>query len=184
MASLFDENPVDPETFFPNVKGMSPDEAAAAIGRWIFKAFPRELVEKIPAAVLLEIDLDNPSGKAGEGLAAVLEWWNRLAAEKLVSHSVRVNPVSYEIRKAWRACCLNREIQETLQDLSIVEREIRRSELCREGWFRLEKLLGGSRNREGTMIARKLIEGGYRTNESAAEKLGSGVNEFLRRHGS
>jgi len=172
------------ERLFPTTKGMTAEAAAAEIGRWIFLSFPQEVVQKIPAAILLELDLVNPAGLAAKGLAAVLKWWNKLSAEGLVSHAVREYPVSSEIERAWRKCCRSREIQEVLADLDRVEQEIRRSNLCRDGWFRLEKLLGGGRNRDGTMIARKLIEGGYRTNESATEKLGSGVNEFLRRHGS
>lgn len=93
-------------------------------------------------------------------LRILISRWNAWADEGLVPHQAKTQPVSAAVLKAWGKAQRNGELQEALARLDEIEAAIRGSPFCREGWFRLEKLVAGT-NADGELILLKLIEGGY-----------------------
>lgn len=100
-----------------------------------------------------------------------LVWWNTLKAESAVPAGVSVNEPSQGILKAWQKIQKQPQLQKLLADRDAIGQEIRASEFCRESWFRLEKLFGGT-NRDGELIIQKLIDGGYRNSERSKTRNG------------
>ena len=90
-----------------------------------------------------------------------LEWWNELHQEGLVSAPVRTAKPSKAIVAAWKKAQADPEVREFLADREALADQIRASEMCREGWFRLIRLFG-KHNKDGELIVQKLFEGGYR----------------------
>lgn len=149
------------------------------------------LVATYPRAMLAELvtRLRDEIGTTADGLREVAEWWNGLHAVGLVSHGVRPDKPSAELRKAWDAFQKNETAMECLSDLDKVASEIRAASFVRGGWFRLEKLLRGACNSAGVPICRVLIDGGYRddkTRRQADDPRGnrSAADEYLARFGS
>lgn len=101
----------------------------------------------------------------GHELRDWLIWWNSLKSESLVPAGVDEDEPSQGVTKAWKRVKQHtkegRQLRQMLADRDAIEQEIRLSSFCRENWFRLEKLLGGT-NRDGEVIIRKLLDGGYR----------------------
>lgn len=162
MRGLFDgSDSPGPSVDFPYHAALNLDAISGAklVSEWLNRNMPPALVSHL-AAVLQE--RTETGIVAQDQLRMVLEWWNRLADDGAVSHRVNVNKPNKEIVKAWRTFTKDVDLQDTLQDLDIVGEEIRRSPFCRAGWFRLEKLIGGGKNRDGTPIAVKLMDGGFR----------------------
>ena len=125
-------------------------------------------------------DADDADGQLREWS----RWWNALREEGLVSAGVNKERPSSAIRRAWKRCQRSSEVRELLAQRDALEDRIRKSTFCREGWFRLEKLLG-AKNRDGELIVRKLLEGGYVSNrrgeaEGADKKL-TEARERLRK---
>lgn len=94
-----------------------------------------------------------------------LRWWNSLKGELLVPAGVNEEEPSQGVVKAWKRVKRHtkdgRQLRKLLADRDAIEREIRASSFLRQGWFRLEKLFGGT-NREGEFVLAKLLDGGYR----------------------
>jgi DNA replication protein DnaC len=100
-----------------------------------------------------------------------LAWWNGLHASKLVAAGVNQNKPNQTVQRAWKRCQNNRDVKEMLADPEKIRREIELSSFCQAaGWFRLEKLFGGT-NKDGELILRKLLEGGFRDDQSKNRKL-------------
>lgn len=97
-----------------------------------------------------------------DGLFNWCVWWNGLADDGLVSVKVNVDRPNEAVRTRWSQLRKNARLRELLSDPDLIARRIRESELCREGWFRLEKLLGG-KNKDGAYIVEVLLDGGYKT---------------------
>lgn len=135
--------------------------AAGDVARWLASRLPPHLLVELPLA-LAEAQSPGQAVPRLSDLLQVVEWWNGLAREKIVPHSVRAEPVSAEILRAWRKWCKTPELQALWRDLTAIEQEIRVSVMCRDGWFRLEKLIGGANNKDGLLILKKLLDGGYR----------------------
>ncbi|MBU2025995.1 hypothetical protein KJ912_04665 [Patescibacteria group bacterium] len=93
-------------------------------------------------------------------LVSWCEWWNALHERGLVSHGTNVPP-GEAIRKAHGRLAKSKELRQLLTDRDALEEAIRGSPFVNDGWFRLEKLLSG-KNKDGELIARKLLDGGYR----------------------
>ncbi|MBN2579132.1 MAG: hypothetical protein JXB10_09090 [Pirellulales bacterium] len=109
----------------------------------------------------MSADADDSATDSDDGqLRDWLRWWNALHEDGMVSAGVNEERPSEAVRKAWKRCQQNREIRELLARRAALEDRIRKSTFCREGWFRLEKLFG-AKNRDGELIVRKLLEGGY-----------------------
>jgi hypothetical protein len=89
-----------------------------------------------------------------------LRWWNALHKEGLVPAGVNEESPSEAVRIAWKRSQRISEVRELLAQRDALENRIRKSTFCREGWFRLEKLLG-AKNRDRELIVRKLLDGGY-----------------------
>lgn len=185
MALLFDDAGAFPESARgPQAAGLSLRASRAAaddLARWLIDSgVPRNVMLALPAAVVEACECDAGTPRADD-LAAVLSWWNGLHDEGLVPHGVRTFRLSAEIRRAWKTWCSSAELQEEWRDLARIEEEIRASSFCREGWFRLEKLLGGHANRDGCPIIRKLLDGGYRDG-AKRQAADNPFAEFARRH--
>ncbi len=140
------------------------DTAAADLAAWLAATVPA-LWDRLPLALAATQTERDKAGNAiprYADLMVVLQWWNKLAAAGLVSHTVRENPPSAEIVKAWKAWCKNPGWQAEWVDLSALELHIRKSSrMVLSGWFRLEKLLRNGANKDGCPIIQKLRDGGY-----------------------
>jgi len=103
-----------------------------------------------------------------------LNWWNTLKSESLVPHGVNVDEPNQGVVRAWKRVRRDAKLRKMLADRDAIEREIRASEFCRESWFRLEKLFGGS-NRDGELILRKLLDKAYqgKTNGKSGPRFAS-----------
>lgn len=101
-----------------------------------------------------------PAGGCPPELARLIGWWNDLRGKSLVHSGVSADPPSEAVRKGWSRVQRSALLREKLADLERLTDSIRKSSLCRDGWFRLEKLLGG-KNRDGELIVVKLLEGAY-----------------------
>jgi hypothetical protein len=102
-----------------------------------------------------------PDTSDADELRDWLLWWNTLASEKLVPAGVNVQEPSQGVLKGWVRVKSNPKLRKMLVDRDAIRREIVGAPLCRDGWFRLEKLFGGC-NRDGEWILEKLLAGGYR----------------------
>jgi len=110
------------------------------------------------------------------GLAKWIDHWNQWHSMGLVAASVRPQ-ASDALRKAWKRVSESKEVQELLRDPDAILGALKKSEFCRDGWFRLEKLLGG-KNRDGVFIVEKLLDGGYQSAPATSKKsvnVGPGV---------
>jgi hypothetical protein len=101
-----------------------------------------------------------------------MTWWNMLKSESLVPSGVIVDEPSRGVTTGWKRVRREAGLRKLLADRDAIEREIRASSFCRESWFRLEKLFGGT-NRDGELIVQKLLDGGYRGKQTA-ERVGDG----------
>jgi hypothetical protein len=97
-------------------------------------------------------------------LLAWLSWWNILADSGAVLYHVTEGQPSQAVKKAWMRVQLNTTLAAPLADRDKLAEAIKASDFCRKGWFRLEKLLGGT-NQDGESIAQKLLDGGYKGTE-------------------
>jgi hypothetical protein len=171
-VDVFDDSPIEPNGF-GNMCNIPVDNAGPNdlnAGVFMDTETPDSRTEKrrirdhtsnpVPSRLspnpLPEEIQDGPSAK----LMAVITRWNAWADEGLVSHHAKTLRVSAAVLKAWGKSQQNAELRETLARLDEIEAAIRGSPFCREGWFRLEKLLAGS-NKDGELILLKLIDGGY-----------------------
>lgn len=100
-------------------------------------------------------------------LVSWCEWWNALHERGLVSASVNLPP-GQAVRKSHARLAKSAELRQLLSDRVALEASIRGSPFVNDGWFRLEKLLGGT-NRDGELIARKLLDGGFRDSKRTKE---------------
>jgi len=110
------------------------------------------------------------------GLAKWIDHWNQWHSMGLVAASVRPQ-ASDALRKAWKRVSESKEVQELLRDPDAILGALKKSEFCRDGWFRLEKLLGG-KNGDGVFIVEKLLDGGYQSAPATSKKsvnVGPGV---------
>ena len=169
MKSLFNESPTMPDlSAVP--ENPTPEQAELIAGQIV-----EFLRQSVPAAVLKAIPLAISRTEIMPGrLREILVWWNGLADRKLVPHKVRIEKPSAEILEAWKVFQDNLTAQECLADLKRVESEIEKSELVRQGWFRLEKLLRGATNSGRIPICRVLIDGGYRGERSGFNRRSTG----------
>lgn len=118
-----------------------------------------------------------------------LQWWNSLTSSKLVPAGVNEDEPSQGVLKGWnrvrQKSQKGKRLRELLADRDAIEQEIRVSPFCRENWFRLEKLFGGT-NRDGELIVEKLLQGGYRerNGRSAGDPRGNlaTVQQYLEAH--
>ena len=165
--TLFDAALPDPGAIPGNLTDGQAASIAAEIVEYLRATYPESVVKEIPAAVLA---IASPTR-----LREILEWWNALNKRGLVPHGVRVEKPAAEILAAWSAFKKNATAQECLADLKKLESEIEKSALCRNGWFRLEKLLRGANNGAGVPIVRVLKDGGYRDERTGAGKNRGGV---------
>ncbi len=111
-------------------------------------------------SVLNELPGTADGDKTPAALLNLIAHWNTLATEGLVPHSAESDPPSKAVLKAWAKSQRVPELRDALPRLTEIETAIRGSPFCREGWFRLEKLIAGT-NKDGEFIALKLIDGGY-----------------------
>lgn len=107
-----------------------------------------------------------PSDGYDDELLRVIEWWNSLKANALVHSGASASPPSVEVARGWNRVKKAAVLRNALADLPRIADEIAASPICREGWFRLEKLLGG-KNRDGAYVVTKLLEGAYRASAPA-----------------
>lgn len=157
MGQLFDERDLtDWPTIPANPTPEEADRCAEKFADWMRINLPREVWLRIPKAV------ETATGGFPDDLRTILEWWNGLHKQKLVSHGVRVDKPAKEILSAWAIFQKNETAQECLADLDLVTIEIQSSNFCRAGWFCLEKLLRGANGKGGVPIVRVLMRGGYR----------------------
>lgn len=105
-------------------------------------------------------DVPDKSGAPPEELRPWLAWWNRLRAEKLVQVGVDAESPNAAVLAGWKRVEKYPEVRACL-DPAGLEKAIRESSLCREGWFTLPKLFGG-KNKVGELIIQRLLEGAYR----------------------
>ena len=118
-----------------------------------------------------------------------LFWWNSLTSSKLVPAGVNEDEPSQGVLKGWnrvrQKSQKGKRLRELLADRDAIEQEIRVSPFCRESWFRLEKLFGGT-NRDGELILEKLLQGGYRerSGRSAGDPRGNlaTVQQYMEDH--
>lgn len=120
----------------------------------------------------------DPSSESGvatdQQLRDWLLWWNTLKACGLVAAAVNVDEPSQGSIAGWKRYQKSKALRGLLSDRDAIRREIEASGICREGWFEFGKLLGG-KNREGALIAERLMTGGYRDfNKRQAVRSGSG----------
>ena len=173
-----------PDEEFPTWACTAPPQqaetAATEVVQWLADVLPRDVLERLPAAITQHQGPRAIPRRAD--LTAVLDWWNGLHADGLVPHAVKSARPSAEILKAWILWCRNPDLQQQWQDLAAVEEQIAASPFCREGWFRLEKLLGGRTNKDGCPIIQKLLDGGYRDGQSQDEAATDPFGEFVRRN--
>lgn len=101
-----------------------------------------------------------------------LTWWNGLKASGLVPHGCNPEEPSQGVLAGWKRVQAKPKLRRLLVDRDAIEREIRASDFCRESWFRLEKLFGGT-NRTGGLVIENLLEGAYRNTKP---KGGSSVS--------
>lgn len=106
-----------------------------------------------------------PAGGCPPELLELIGWWNDLRAKSLVQSGVSADPPSEAVRKGWSRVQRSALLREKLADTEKLTHAISKASLCREGWFRLEKLLGG-KNRDGEYIVVKLLEGAYAGNRN------------------
>ncbi len=116
----------------------------------------------------MSADADDPESGNGQ-LREWLGWWNGLQSDGMVSSRVNEERPSEAVRMAWKRSQRSREIRELLAQRLALEDRIRKSVFCREGWFRLEKLLG-AKNRDHELIVRKLLDGGYQDSRGSHSK--------------
>lgn len=114
-------------------------------------------------------DVNEPAGPEPELMEAI-EWWNSMAADKLVSHRV-VDPMGKGVQAAWKAFQRDRHRQEWLSDRAAVRSKIEQSPICREGWFRFEKLFSGN-NPQSIPIAQLVSEGAYVKSATKPQSIG------------
>lgn len=88
-----------------------------------------------------------------------LAWWNRLRAEKLVQVGVDAESPSAAVLAGWKRVEKYPEVRSCMDPCGL-EKAIRKSALCRQGWFTLPKLFGG-KNKVGELICQRLLEGAY-----------------------
>lgn len=191
MGGLFDE--LDDVAGWPGWASTIPADApqteriraAGDVARWLVSRLPPGVLVELPLALAMAQSPGQAVPRLQE-LTLILEWWNGLAAEKYVPHAVKTEPVSMEILKAWTAWIKTPVVQAFWRDIPAIEARIRESTMCREGWFRLEKLLGGSRNAEKTLIIEKLLDGGYKTGADVPDTGGGwdAVRNFKDRYQS
>lgn len=171
MGGLFDEVP---ETEWPKwAESVDSEPATAAraatdVAAWLSSRLPALVLQQLPIALAEQMAGAEGIPREAE-LRFIIQWWNRLNAEGLVPHGVREKPIGGEIAKAWRAWCRDGHIQAMWRDPEEIERKIAASPMVRAGWFRLEKILRGAKNGDGTPILQKLIEGGYGDNPNNAD---------------
>lgn len=92
-------------------------------------------------------------------LLAWIARWNQWHQQGLVAASVRPQ-VSDGLRKAWKRVSSSKELSNLLSNPDAILDALKKSEFCRQGWFRLEKLLGGV-NKDRVYIVQVLLDGGY-----------------------
>lgn len=102
-----------------------------------------------------------PNGGCDSRLLDWIDWWNDLKREGLVAAGVSREPPSEAVKKGWSRVCRSKEVRTLLSDRDVLAREIAACPFLREGWFTLEKLLGG-KNRDGAYFAQRILDGGYR----------------------
>lgn len=90
------------------------------------------------------------------------QWWNDLHEKRLVTSGVNVAKPSQAIVAGWKRVQKSAELREMLADRDAITRIIEWTPFLCEGWFRLERLLGG-KNKDGEYILRKLLDGGYKS---------------------
>ena len=169
----------------PTVKYPSPfDEGSTIIRRAIVEPSPPES-SRVESSRMDKNNMSADADDSGVGvdygqLGDWLRWWNALHEEGMVPTGVNEERPSEAVRKAWKRVQRIREIRELLAQRTALENRIRKSTFCREGWFRLEKLFG-AKNRDGELIVRKLLEGGYeQRKEQASNDLEAGRREQAR----
>lgn len=126
-----------------------------------------------------------PAGGFPPELVELIGWWNDLRGKSLVQAGVTADPPSEAVRKGWERVQRSALLREKLADKEKLTSAIRAASLCREGWFRLEKLLGG-KNRDGEYIVVKLLDGGYADQETGNDdprNTARSLNAFLARGG-
>lgn len=111
---------------------------------------------------------DPPSGVTDQCLLDWIAWWNDLKRDGVVSAGVSNNPPSEAVQAGWKRVCKSHELQAMLANREAIESEIRQSKFLGEGWFTLEKLLGG-KNRDKAYFVQRILDGGYRDSRPAAK---------------
>ena len=101
-------------------------------------------------------------------LQSICKWWNTLRDAGLVTSGVNELKPSRAVLKGWRRVQKDPVLRQLAANRDDIEAAIRASPFTREGWFRLERLLGGT-NKDGEFIIRKLLDGGYRDTRSRAQ---------------
>jgi len=105
------------------------------------------------------------------GLVSWIEWWNTLYAASLVPCGVRKGSPAKAVVKAWNRVRRDPGLRDALSQRDVIERELRQCEFVRgASWLRPEKMLGG-KNRDGTVIVQKLIEGGFRDSQKPKGRI-------------
>ena len=128
---------------------------------------------------LLRKPKPKPKGKsaslrdADQDLVDWCNWWNGLHDDKLVSARVTPANPSRGVLKGWGRVKRSADLRRLLDNRETLRKEIQGSSMCRQGWFRLEKLFGGT-NQDGELIVQKLLEGGYR-DETTSNTTGGRV---------
>lgn len=108
-------------------------------------------------------EADGPSPE----LLSWIDWWNDLKRDGVVASGVSREPISDAVKKGWRRVCQIKEVRRLLSDRDVLVKEIGACPFLREGWFTLEKLLGG-KNRDGAYIVQRIVDGGYRETRRVA----------------
>jgi len=94
-------------------------------------------------------------------LLLMIDGWNSLRAEGLVEAAARRDPPAKAVLNGWKRLKREPELRDCFEDIPALLEAIRRATFChRAGWFTLAKLFG--KNRDGELIARKILDGGYR----------------------
>ena len=169
MGGLFDavtqdEWPGWAETIPASADRETVKRAAMDVAAWLARHLPPRVLVELPMALAVAMSPDVDVAPRLEELLAIINWWNDLALDGMVPHSVRTTKLSKEIVAAWLRWCRDGNLQELWRDRDEIGRRIAAAEMCRSGWFRLEKLLGGSTNADKTLILQKLLDGGYDDN--------------------
>lgn len=102
----------------------------------------------------IDIDVDHR-------LLGWIDWWNDLKREGAVAAGVSREPPSEAVRAGWKRVEKSKELRRLLGDRDALAEKIRESDFLKEGWFTLEKLLGG-KNRDRAYYVQRILDDGYR----------------------